>query len=79
MTLISENVTFGAAKSSVNSRLVWDRKNDPGAFSFRAISYDDGSYSAHIFDESFTAICSAATLRQAFNSAMNMVVEYLNR
>lgn len=79
MTLISDNVEFGAAKHSVNSRLVWDRKNDPGAFSFRAIFYSDGSYSAHIFDESFSAICSGATLRDAFNSAMNMVVEYLNR
>ncbi len=81
--LNADNVVFGQCYSSVNSRLVWDRRNDSGAFSFRAnkLVGENGEihYSAHIFNRSYSAYTTAKTLREAFNSAMNMVVDYLNR
>ena len=79
MSLISDNVEFGEAKHSVNSRLIWNRRDTPGAFSFRAISYSDGTYAAHIFNTTHGAHCTGNSLREAFESAMNMVVDSLNR
>jgi hypothetical protein len=79
----ADNVVFGDYSRSVNSRLIWNRKNDPGAFSFRATKLvnENGEvcYSAHILNTSYSAYTTAKTLREAYNAAMNMVVEYLNR